>query len=125
MPVYPLYALLFADTGLSDGQISLLFAIWSTVAVVAEVPFGALADRFSRRWSLVAAGVLQALGYALWTAAPGFWAFAAGFVLWGLGGALVSGALEALIHDGLAAVGAADAFGQVLGRVTAVGLLAQ
>ncbi|NUT90655.1 MAG: MFS transporter, partial [Saccharothrix sp.] len=28
-------------------------------------------------------------------------------------------------HDGLAAVGAADAFGQVLGRVTAVGLLAQ
>ncbi|MFI9815418.1 MFS transporter [Saccharothrix variisporea] len=125
MPVYPLYALLFADTGLSDGQISLLFAIWSTVAVVAEVPFGALADRFSRRWSLVAAGVLQACGYALWTAAPGFWAFAAGFVLWGLGGALVSGALEALIHDGLAAVGAADAFGLVLGRVTAVGLLAQ
>ncbi|NUT99052.1 MAG: MFS transporter, partial [Saccharothrix sp.] len=125
MPVYPLYALLFADTGLSDGQISLLFAVWSTVAVVAEVPFGALADRFSRRWSLVAAGVLQALGYALWTAAPGFWAFAAGFVLWGLGGALVSGALEALVHDGLAAVGAADAFGQVLGRVTAVGLLAQ
>ncbi|MEJ2858445.1 MULTISPECIES: MFS transporter [unclassified Saccharothrix] len=125
MPVYPLYALLFADTGMSDGQISALFAIWSTVAVVAEVPFGALADRFSRRWSLVVAGVLQACGYALWTAVPGFWAFAAGFVLWGLGGALVSGALEALLHDGLAAVGAADAFGLVLGRVTAVGLLAQ
>lgn len=125
VPVYPLYALLFADTGMSDGQISLLFAVWSTVAVVAEVPFGALADRFSRRGALVTAGVLQACGYALWTAVPGFWTFAAGFVLWGLGGALVSGALEALLHDGLAAVGAADSFGLVLGRVTAAGLLAQ
>ncbi|MBB5960325.1 MFS family permease [Saccharothrix tamanrassetensis] len=120
-----MYALLFADNGMSDGQISALFAIWSTVAVVAEVPFGALADRFSRRWSLVAAGLLQALGYALWTASPGFWSFAGGFVLWGLGGALVSGALEALLHDGLTAVGAADHFGTVLGRVTAVGLLGQ
>ena len=49
VPLYPLYALLFTDTGLSGGQISLLFAIWSTVGIVAEVPTGALADRFSRR----------------------------------------------------------------------------
>ncbi|MEV0680732.1 MFS transporter [Actinosynnema sp. NPDC050436] len=125
MPLYPMYALLFADNGMSDGQISALFALWSGVAVVAEIPFGALADRFSRRWSLVAAGVAQACGYALWTAVPGFWSYAAGFVLWGLGGALVSGAVEALLHDALGAVGAADHFGVVLGRVTAVGLLAQ
>ncbi|CCH34662.1 MFS transporter [Actinosynnema sp. NPDC047251] len=125
MPIYPLYALLFADNGMSDGQISALFAIWSTVAVVAEIPFGALADRFSRRWSLVAAGGLQAAGYALWTAVPGFWSYAAGFVLWGLGGALVSGAMEALLHDALTAVGAGEEFGRLLGRVTAVGLLAQ
>lgn len=125
VPIFPLYALLFAHTGLSDAQISALFAIWSAVAVVAEVPLGAFADRFSRRWSVVASGVCQAAGYALWTALPGFTGFAVGFVLWGVGGALSSGALEALLHDGLAAVGAESAFGRVLGRVNAVGLLAQ
>jgi MFS family permease len=64
VPLYPLYALLFADTGMSGAQISALFAIWSAVGVIAEVPSGALADRFSRRACLVAAGVLQACGYA-------------------------------------------------------------
>ncbi len=125
MPLYPLYSLLFSQTGLSDAEISALFAIWSIVGILAEVPFGALADRFSRRGALMAAGVLQAAGYVLWITLPGFPAFAAGFVLWGLGGALVSGTLEALLYDGLAAVGAEEHFPRVLGRVTAVQLLAQ
>jgi MFS family permease len=95
------------------------------VGIAAEIPSGALADRFSRRGALVAAGVLQAGGYGLWITLPGFPAFAAGFVLWGLGGALVSGALEALLYEGLAAVGAEEHYPRALGQVTAVGLLGQ
>ncbi len=38
VPLYPLYALLFADTGLSDAEISALFVIWSVVGIAAEVP---------------------------------------------------------------------------------------
>jgi hypothetical protein len=78
-----------------------------------------------RRPALVVGALVQALGFAAWTATPGLPAFAAGFVLWGLGGALASGAQEALLHDGLAAVGAADEYARVQGRVAAVGLLAQ
>lgn len=92
---------------------------------MAEVPSGALADRFSRRHALVASGVLQALGYVLWLAAPGYPAFAAGFVLWGLGGAFASGALAALLYDGLAAAGAEDRYPAVYGYVSAAGLVAQ
>ncbi|GAB3353635.1 MFS transporter [Modestobacter lapidis] len=125
VPLYPLYALLFAGTGLSDADVSALLALWSVTAVLAEVPSGALADRFSRRAALVAAGVLQALAYVLWTAWPGTPGFAAGFVVWALGAALVSGALEALLHDGLAAAGAADQFGRVYGWVSAMELLSQ
>jgi len=74
---------------------------------------------------LVVSGVFQAAAYLLWTVVPGYPAFAAGFVLWGLGGSFASGALEALLYDGLAAAGAEDRYPRLYGRVSAMGLLAQ
>ena len=117
--------MLFADNGLSDAQISGLFAVWSVVGLLAEVPTGALADRFSPRLALMAAGLLQAAGYAVWLLLPGFAGYAAGFVLWGIGGSLVSGSVEALLFDGLVAAGSADRFARVLGWCRGAGLLAQ
>ena len=70
-PYYPLYALLFLSTGLTEGQVSGLFALWSGVGFLAEVPAGALADRWSRRGSLVLASLLEAGAFAVWTARPG------------------------------------------------------
>jgi MFS family permease len=125
VPYYPLYALLFLDTGLSAAQVSGLFAVWSITAFVTEVPAGLLADRWSRRGVVVLAGVLQAAGFVVWTAAPAYGAFLVGFVIWGVSGALVSGASEALVHDGLAAVGAAESYGRVNGWMTSVELLIQ
>lgn len=104
---------------------SLLFAIWSAVGFVAEVPSGALADRFSRRGALALSGVAQAVGFALWVTLPGFTGFAVGFVLWGLGGTLASGAFEALLYDGLADVGAEEHYARISGRAVAAGLVAQ
>jgi len=125
IPIYPLYALLFADTGLSGAQISTLFLVWSAVGILAEVPTGALADRFSRRGALAASTVFQAAGYVVWITAPSFLGFAAGFVLWGLGGALGSGSMEALLHDGVAAAGAEGLYPRVYGRVAATRLVSQ
>lgn len=125
VPYYPLYALLFLDTGLSNAQISILFAVWSVTGFLTEVPSGALADRWSRRGVVVLASVLQAVAFALWTAVPQLWSFVAGFVVWGIGGALVSGAAEALVYDGLAAHGAADSYVRVHGWMTAAELLVQ
>ena len=117
--------MLFADAGLSDARISTLLLLWTVVGIVGEVPAGALADRFSRRAALAVGALFQAAAYGLWTAAPGYAAFAAGFVLWGVGGAFSSGALEALLYDGLAAVGAEAHFPRIYSRVSAVGLLCQ
>ncbi|MFB9539410.1 MULTISPECIES: MFS transporter [Streptomyces] len=122
--LYPVYALLFRDTGLSVWQISSLFALWSVTGVLLEVPSGAWADSVSRRRLLWIGPLLTAAGFALWTFLPSYGAFALGFVLWGAGGALASGACEALVYDELERLGAADRYARVMGRARAVGLVA-
>ncbi|MFD7437134.1 MFS transporter [Streptomyces sp. NPDC059861] len=122
--LYPVYALLFGDTGLSLGQISSLFALWSVSGVLLEVPSGAWADAVSRRLLLGLGPLLTAVGFALWVLTPSYWAFALGFVLWGAGGALGSGALEALVYEELDRLGAADSYARVTGRARAAGLVA-
>ncbi|MEV5341759.1 MFS transporter, partial [Streptomyces sp. NPDC052676] len=121
--LYPVYALLFGDTGLSVWQISSLFALWSVTSLVLEVPSGAWADAVSRRLLLWLGPLLTAAGFALWVLVPSYPAFALGFVLWGAGEALGSGALEALVHDELDRLGAADRYARVMGRARAAGLL--
>lgn len=122
--LYPVYALLFADTGMSLWQISSLFALWSITGVLLEVPSGAWADAFSRRTLLWVGPLLTAAGFALWVLVPSYGAFALGFVLWGAGGALGSGALEALVYEELDRLGAADRYARVMGRSRAARLLA-
>ncbi|MFI7220658.1 MFS transporter [Micromonospora maritima] len=114
--LYPLYVLLFADTGLSVGQISTLFVLWATAGIVLEVPSGAWADALSRRLLLCLAPLLTAAGFALWVLLPSYPAFAVGFLLWGAGGALRSGALEALVFTELDRLGAADRYARLIGR---------
>ncbi|MFI6372973.1 MFS transporter [Streptomyces sp. NPDC050546] len=121
--LYPVYALLFADTGMSLWQTSSLFALWSITSVVLEVPSGAWADTVSRRRLLWIGPLLTAAGFALWVLAPSYGAFAAGFVLWGAGGALGSGALEALVYDELDRLGAAGRYARVMGRARAARLV--
>ncbi|CAM5717385.1 hypothetical protein SALBM311S_05276 [Streptomyces alboniger] len=122
--LYPVYALLFADTGLSIWQMSSLFVLWSLTGVLLEVPSGAWADAVSRRLLLWLGPLLTSVGFALWVLAPSYWAFAVGFVLWGVRGALGSGALEALVYEELVRLGAADRYAPVMGRARAAGLLA-
>lgn len=122
--LYPLYTLLFARTGLSTGQIASLLVIWSLTTLVLEVPTGAWADVVPRRLLLCLAPLLGAIGFGLWVAVPSYPAFAAGFVLWGAKGALVSGALEALVYEELVLEGAGADFTRVWGRAQGIGLVA-
>nr|WP_312870587.1 MFS transporter [Gordonia asplenii] len=117
-----MYALLFAAHGLSVTQISSLFVVWSAVGFLAEVPSGALADIAPRRYLLAAAPVMTGTAFALWLLLPGYPAFAAGFVLWGLAGSLTSGTVEALVHTELSRRDAQDRYASVMGRARALGV---
>src|SRR5690242_14663526 len=121
--LYPVYALLFSDTGLSVWQISSLFAIWSASSLILEVPSGAWADAVSRKLLLVTGPLLTAVGFTLWVSAPSYWAFAAGFVLWGAKGALMSGALEALVYEELDRSAGSRRYAKIMGRAKAAGTI--
>jgi MFS family permease len=122
--LYPVYTLLFTDTGLSVAETSSLFVIWSVTGMVLEVPSGAWADAVSRRLLLCLGPLLAGAGFALWILVPSYWAFALGFVLWGAEGALVSGAFEALSYEELERLGQEDRYATVMGRAESVGLVA-
>ncbi|MFC3963857.1 MFS transporter [Nocardia jiangsuensis] len=121
VPYYALYAVFFADHGLSTAQISSLLALWSGTAFLLEVPSGAWADAYSRRALLILSGLLLVAGFGVWTVWPGYLGFAVGFVVWGAAGALSSGTFEALLYDELTALGAAGRYPVILGRTRAAG----
>lgn len=113
--IYPFYAVMFADNGLTSQQISLLFAAWSITSFSLEIPSGALADRFSRKYVLLASSVVRALSFTSWLLIPNFNGFLLGFLLWGLGSALASGTTEALVYDELKRYGAEKQYAKVSG----------
>ncbi|MET7769195.1 MFS transporter [Nocardia sp. NPDC005366] len=119
IPLYALYALLFADHGLNTAQISLLLAMWSLTAFVLEVPSGAWADTASRRGMLILSALLMCTGFTVWTLAPSFLGFAIGFVVWGIAGALESGTFEALVYDELTAADASSTYPRIMGYARA------
>lgn len=115
VPLYAVYALLFQAQDVSEAGISTLFLLWSLTSFVAEVPSGAWADLVSRRLLLALGSLLTALGFALWILVPTFPGFLAGFVLWGVGGALVSGTWESLVYDVLAELGETPRYAGIIG----------
>ncbi|MFI6921437.1 MFS transporter [Nonomuraea spiralis] len=122
--LYPVYTLLFTDTGLSVAETSSLFVIWSVTGMVLEVPSGAWADAVSRRLLLCLGPLLAGTGFALWVLFPSYWAFALGFVLWGAEGALVSGAFEALAYEELDRRGLRGRYAVIMGRAHSIGIVA-
>ncbi len=114
--IYPVYAIMIGEAGVSPFGLSILLFVWSSTAIVLEVPTGTLADRMPRP-PLIAVGLAcKACGFLVWWLVPSFAGYLAGFVLWGLGGALRSGAAESLLYDKLVALGSAERFEHVYGR---------
>ncbi len=95
----PLLVLLAQNRGVTLGQIGLLFGVYALTAAVFEVPSGMLADSWGRKPTTLLAYVLMIAAQTLL-----LWAFSLPLLLvwalfYGVGRALVSGALEAWFVD--------------------------
>ncbi|WP_341367863.1 MFS transporter [Yoonia sp. BS5-3] len=88
-------ALALQGRGLDVAQIGALFAIYAAVAMIAELPFGGLADGVGRKPVFLIATVASLMAYTVFIISGAFWPLAASFGLVGLGRALRSGTLDA------------------------------
>jgi len=94
--LFPLY---FALAGLSLGEVSLLAAIYPAVWGLAQLGTGALSDHLGRKWLISAGMLVQAGALFLIMLTRGFWPWAGGAALLGLGTAMVYPTLLAAIGD--------------------------
>lgn len=88
-------ALALQGRGLGVGEIGALFAVYAAVAMIAELPFGGLADGVGRKPVFLIATVASLMASIVFIASDAFWPLAASFGLVGLGRALRSGTLDA------------------------------
>lgn len=94
-----LFPLFFTAARMNLGQIGTLAAIYPATWGIAQLFTGAFSDRVGRKWLIVLGMWVQAIGIAVVVLARGFWGFASGAALLGIGTAMVYPTLLAAIGD--------------------------
>ena len=98
--IYPLYSIMFSERShISPAGIGFLLGAWQISQILAEVPTGVLADRFSKKYSIIAGKAFKALCYFIWLLVPSFTGYLVGFIIWGIGEAFASGATQAYLYE--------------------------
>jgi len=105
-------------------QIMFLQSFFVISIFMMEVPTGAVADKLGRKTSIILAAILFAVAALVYSSIPNFYVFMLGEFLWAVGSALLSGADEALLYDGLKADGKECESKRIFGRMTSAALLA-
>lgn len=126
-PIVPYLALYFSTHGLSVARVGLLFSVWALSTLAAEIPTGIIADRIDKKNILILAKIAKIGGFSIWLLSPTFSSFITGLILWGIGTALESGALQAFIYEALESENSQEEFQRIYSfssTMSFVGLLA-
>ncbi len=115
----PAQVALLMARGLGFSEILLLNTVYNLVAVVFEVPTGALADRLGRRLAMALGALAMAAGAAAYVFAGSFVAFAAAESLFAIGMSLASGSDSAYLFDRLKSEGKSDDYPRAEGTASA------
>lgn len=117
-PIWVVY--LLKDRGLSLTQITILDVPFFLLMVLAEVPTGAVADRFGRRVSLMVGSCMFAVAVFVFGIADNYAIILVSYTAWGFGMTFQSGADTAILYDSLKAAGREDDFQRINSRLWAL-----
>ena len=118
LPIWVIY--LQKERGFSLTQITLLDVPFFLLVVLAEVPTGAIADRFGRRFSLMLGSALIAVAFFIFGIADSYVVILISWTAWGFGQTFQSGADQAILYDSLKQVGREDDFQRINSRIWAL-----
>ncbi len=122
---WPLWVVYLLEMrGFSLTQVSLLGGPFWLVMVLGEVPTGAVADRWGRKWSLLLGAVFFSWGVLVFAVSSNYLLILVSYVGWALAYTFQSGASSALLFDSLKMLGRQGDFERLTGRLSAVVSLA-
>lgn len=97
IPIY--FIVYFRDFGFSLFQISILLAVPSLVSLVCEIPTGAVADLYGRKFSVLVGILLQAISVMILYFVTSYSAIVFGLAFLGFASSFMSGASDAWVTD--------------------------
>ena len=115
--IWVLYLTEFRDISLA--QVGIMEGIFWGFTLALEIPSGAFADRFGRRFGFALGITMEAVGVFIFALAGDFSLLMVSYVLWGSGIAFRSGNDGAFLYDALAADGRSEEYADRFGAMHA------
>ena len=109
--------------GLTRFQMLLIQSWFMLWIFLLEVPTGAIADYFGRKYSLALGALVVSVGAVIYGSTPNVWIFLLGEFMFALAFALASGADEAWLYDTLKSQGKEEESKKFLGRLYVINML--
>ncbi|MBC8061347.1 MAG: MFS transporter [Clostridiaceae bacterium] len=120
-----IWVLYLAFKGMSLVEIGLLESVYHITALLLELPTGAIADVYGKKFSVVVGRIISVISCIFMISSYSFWGFAFAFMLSSAARNLNSGAAEALIYDSLKELGEEDRYKKVWGNLAFAMSIAQ
>jgi len=113
-PIWVIY--LTEERGLTLGQVTLIDVPFWLSIIALQIPAAAIADRWGRKPTLIAAACALTVAVTLFGLASSFPVILVSYLIWGIGFALLFGTESAFLYDTLKALGREDDYARVYGR---------
>lgn len=120
-----IWVLYLAFKGMSLIEIGMLESIYHITGLLLELPTGALADLYGRKFCVVLGRVVCVISCILMITSNSFLGFAISFILSCAAMNLNSGAAEALVYDSLKELGEEEKYKKIWGQLAFVMSIAQ